>query len=71
MLGTGDPALTNPSLRAKYKSAYLRAVPLPEQVATIYRHLTTSDYRNPDALLLVASYGVRINSAHPRATAVA
>ncbi|MEV0704462.1 hypothetical protein AB0I53_42005 [Saccharopolyspora sp. NPDC050389] len=33
MLGTGNPALTNPSLRAKYKSAYLRAALPQEQIA--------------------------------------
>lgn len=61
MLGTGNPALVNPTLRAEYKSAYMRSGFPREQISAIYRNLTRDDYDNPDALLLVVSYGGRIN----------
>ncbi|WP_017612059.1 FAD-binding oxidoreductase [Nocardiopsis salina] len=69
MLGTGNPALVNPTLRAEYKSAYMRSAFPQDQISAIYRHLTRDDYKNSDALLLVISYGGRINTKSPHETA--
>ncbi|MFF0146661.1 FAD/FMN-containing dehydrogenase [Amycolatopsis sulphurea] len=71
MLATGTPTLTNPSLRAKYRSAYLRSVLTDDQIGTIYRCLTSTDYENASALLLISAYGAKINAVPPRETAVA
>jgi hexose oxidase len=63
-------------LSAKYKSAHMRAGFPPEQVATIYRHLTSrpSIRGRPvelaDALLQVDLFGGRVNTVDPEATAV-
>jgi FAD/FMN-containing dehydrogenase len=60
----------NPTLRSKYKSAYmLRGFP-PAQISKIYRHLAEVGYDNPDALLQVDSYGCRVNAVSADATAV-
>ncbi|WP_394825692.1 FAD-binding oxidoreductase [Pendulispora albinea] len=69
LLATGNPGLTNPSLRAKYKAAYLRKALTEEQVGTVYRYLTNADYQNSTALLLVSAYGAKINTVPPQETA--
>ncbi|MBW4722179.1 FAD-binding oxidoreductase [Saccharothrix obliqua] len=69
MLATGSPMLTNPSMRAKYRSAYLRVALSEDQVGIAYRYLTDAEYRNDTALLLLSAYGGRVNSVPPRATA--
>ncbi|MEY9214837.1 FAD-binding protein [Thermobifida halotolerans] len=65
----------NPSdptvMRFKIKSAHMRGNFPDDQVAAVYRNLTRSDYPNSNALLLISSYGGRINSVAPDATAVA
>lgn len=70
MLATGTPTLTNPSLRAKYRSGYLRATLSDDQIGTIYRYLTSPDYSNDTALLLISAYGGKINSVAAEDTAV-
>jgi hypothetical protein len=57
--------------RGKYKSAYMKA-PFPEdQIQAIYSGLTDPQYKNPQALLQVDSYGCQVNAVAPSATAVA
>jgi hypothetical protein len=63
--GGGDP-----TLRSKYKSAYLLQAFPPAQIRRIYRHLAEVGYDNPNALLQVDSYGCRINAVAPDATAI-
>ncbi|MET9020724.1 FAD-binding protein [Actinopolymorpha sp. NPDC004070] len=57
--------------RGKYKAAYLRKGYTAEQVATIHRHLTDPDYRNPQSLALFVPYGGKVNTVAPAATATA
>ncbi|WJY36473.1 BBE domain-containing protein [Streptomyces sp. P9-2B-2] len=54
----------------KYKSAYMRRGFTEAQLDAIYRHLSTEDYDNPQALLQVDSYGGAINLPDSGATAV-
>ncbi|WP_406453044.1 FAD-binding protein [Streptomyces sp. NBC_00876] len=63
--GGGDP--TN---RFKGKSAYMRKTFTDAQVAAFYKHLTRADYAYPGALVLISSYGGKVNSVSPTATAV-
>lgn len=60
----------NPTLYGKYKSAYARKGFSAHQIKAMHRHLSRTDYSNRDALLQVDSYGGRINSVKPGATAV-
>ncbi|GAB3174242.1 FAD-binding oxidoreductase [Myceligenerans halotolerans] len=59
----------NPNWRFKIKSAYLRQGFTDEQIAAIHHHLTRTDYQHPGALLLLTSYGGRINAVAPHETA--
>jgi hypothetical protein len=56
--------------RGKYKSAYMKR-PFPEhQIHAIYSALTDPNYKNPQALLQIDSYGCQVNALAPHATAV-
>ncbi|MFE3186632.1 FAD-binding protein [Streptomyces violascens] len=61
----------DPTVRFKGKSVYARRTYTDTQVAAAYRHLTRDDYHNPSALLMIASYGGRLNAVASDATAVA
>ncbi|MFD7168525.1 FAD-dependent oxidoreductase [Streptomyces violascens] len=61
----------DPTVRFKGKSVYARRTYTDAQVAAAYRHLTRDDYHNPSALLMIASYGGRLNAVASDATAVA
>lgn len=63
--GGGDP--TN---RFKGKSAYMRKTFTDAHVAAFYKHLTRPDYPYPGALVLISSYGGKVNTVSPTATAV-
>ncbi|MER7269264.1 BBE domain-containing protein [Micromonospora carbonacea] len=60
----------DPTIRFKGKSAYLRGNYPTEQIAVMYRHLTRTDFHNPTALMMIASYGGRVNTLQPGDTAV-
>ncbi|MFE5852613.1 FAD-binding oxidoreductase [Streptomyces sp. NPDC056500] len=55
---------------AKFKSAYLRARLSDEQIGAVYRSLTTPDYANMTAGIMLASYGGAVNTVDPSATAM-
>ncbi|WP_432536411.1 FAD-dependent oxidoreductase [Kineococcus arenarius] len=57
--------------RFKGKSTYLRRAYPPQQIRAMYQHSTRSDFSNPGALLMIASYGGQVNAVAPQATAVA
>lgn len=57
--------------RYKAKSAYLRKRYSDRQVATMYRYLTSPAYANPNALVLLLSYGGQVSTVAPDATATA
>ncbi|GGY12526.1 FAD-binding oxidoreductase [Streptomyces minutiscleroticus] len=60
----------DPTVRFKGKSVYARRNYTDEQIAAAYRHLTRDDFRNPGALLMIASYGGAVNRVAPQDTAV-
>lgn len=55
---------------AKFKSAYLRARLSDDQIGAVYRSLTTPDYANMTAGIMLASYGGAVNTVDPSATAM-
>ncbi|MFB6888076.1 FAD-binding oxidoreductase [Kitasatospora sp. NPDC056327] len=69
-LGTMDSSQTNPQLRAGHKSAYMRKGFPEDQIAAVWKHLTRTDYTNPRGGLAVVSFGGRINTVAPDATAL-
>lgn len=60
----------NTTLRFKIKSAYLRQGFTDPQIAAMYHHLTRTDFQNPGALLLLTTYGGKINTVPSDATVV-
>ncbi|ANZ15227.1 FAD-binding oxidoreductase [Streptomyces noursei] len=69
MLGTTNSVLNDPTLRAEYKSSYMRAAFPDSHLEALYRHLTRDDLSNPNLNVLLTSYGGRINAVDPAATA--
>lgn len=59
-----------PAVRVKAKSAYLKGNFTTEQAATIHRYLTSADYSNPGASLIIFPYGGQIAAVAPDATAI-
>jgi hypothetical protein len=68
-LGTTNPTLNDPTLRADYKSAYMRANFPDNQVAALYKHFSRPDIDNTTASLVVSSFGGRVNAIAPQDTA--
>lgn len=56
--------------RSKVKAADMRAHYSDEQVATIYRHLSTDDYANPSAALMFVGFGGMANERPEDSTAI-
>jgi hypothetical protein len=73
LLGAEWPTFgsSDPTTRAKYKSAYMRTGFPQDQIDAMYRQLTRTDYTNNEALLVIRSYGGAINTIAPDATASA
>lgn len=71
LLSTGSVAMNDPCLRGEYKSAYLRAEPSARFFEALYRHLSTADQPNPNAMVMLLPYGGRVNAVEPGATASA
>ena len=69
LLGTNNPALTNPTLRSANKSAYHRAPFTAAQAATLYSALTTTSFSNPNANVMLFGYGSQVNTVASSATA--
>nr|MDT0662557.1 FAD-dependent oxidoreductase [Micromonospora sp. DSM 115978] len=68
---TGWPGLwmSNPTDRYKYKSSYQRRTFSPAQVDAFWRVLSETGYDHPGWVVSIASYGGRINTVSPTATA--
>ena len=62
-----DPSV----LRFKIKSAYMRASFPDEQVQALHQNLTADGNTNDGTLVIISSYGGRINAVDPAATATA
>lgn len=71
LLGTSNSTLTNPALRGAHKSAYLRKGLTNTQIAAMYRHLTRTDHNNPASMVVLLSYGGKINTVAEGDTASA
>ncbi|MFJ3825050.1 FAD-binding oxidoreductase [Streptomyces nodosus] len=71
LLGTSNPTLTNPTLRGHHKSAYLRKNVTEAQAVAMYRHLTRTDHENPASMVVLLSYGGKINTVGSGDTASA
>jgi FAD binding domain/Berberine and berberine like len=68
--GTSTAVLNDPTLRADHKSAYFRRTPTDAQSMAMYDHLVRADFANPDAGIVLFSFGAQINATAPDATAV-
>jgi hypothetical protein len=71
LVGTNNPALTDPTLRGAHKSAYMRRNFTEREIAAVYRHMTGPEYRNPNSMIVVFSFGGQVNAVAPDATAQA
>lgn len=70
-LSTMHQVLTDPTLRAEYKSAYVRNNLPDHQIDILYRHLTRPDFINPYAFVQFTPFGGKVNAVAPDATASA
>ena len=70
-LSTSHQVLTDPTFRAEYKSAYMRANVPEDQVAVLYKHLTREDFANPYAFVQFTPFGGQVAAVAPDATASA
>lgn len=70
-LGTNNSILNDPTLRADYKSAYMRDNFPDNHVAALYKHLTRADFVNPFASVTLSSFGGNVNAVAQNATASA
>ncbi|WP_323139257.1 MULTISPECIES: FAD-binding oxidoreductase [unclassified Streptomyces] len=71
LLGTSNPTLTSPVLRGHHKSAYLRKGFTDAQIGSMYRHLTRTDHENAASMVVLLSFGGKINTVPSDATASA
>lgn len=69
MVGTNNPTITDPVSRAAHKSGYMRQNFTDHQIAALYRYMTRPDFHNPDTMLVLFSFGGRVNAVAPDATA--
>ncbi|PRY45217.1 FAD-binding oxidoreductase [Umezawaea tangerina] len=61
--------VSDPAGRQKNKTADLRKGYTDQQISTIYRYLTDTNYSNPNALVNITGFGGQINSVPSDATA--
>jgi hypothetical protein len=69
LVGTNNPTITNPTSRGVHKSGYMRTNFSDAQVATLYKHMTGSNFHNPDTMLVLFSFGGQVNAVPRQATA--
>lgn len=62
MAGAPDVIGLNPDARVGIKSAYFRSQFTDTQLSAMYRYLSDDSYGNPDASLILLSYGGAINA---------
>ncbi|MFJ5552574.1 FAD-binding oxidoreductase [Streptomyces sp. NPDC093225] len=68
---TTNPLLNDPTLRAEYKSAYMKATFPKAQADALYKHLTRTDIDNPKINIQLTPYGGRVNALSDTDTACA
>ncbi len=69
LVGTNNPTITNPTSRGAHKSAYMLDVFSDEQISTLFRYMSRPDFTNPDTMLVLFSFGGKVNAVAPDATA--
>lgn len=69
LVGTNNPTITNPTSRGAHKSAYLNEAFSPEQTGVLYDAMTKPGFENPDTMLVMFSFGGKVNDVDPAATA--
>jgi hypothetical protein len=67
---TANPLANDPTLRAEYKSAFMKQPFTATQAATIYRHFTRSDVSNKNLNLILSPYGGATASVPQADTAI-
>ncbi|TMQ96679.1 FAD-dependent oxidoreductase [Actinomadura soli] len=65
----GSPGDPGPAYRLKVKSGYLRRRLTDRQIDVLHHHLTRSDYDHPGGTLSLYTFGGKVNTAAPDATA--
>lgn len=63
LVGTNNPAITNPTARGAHKSAYMLRAFSDTQIRALYRHTSRTDFTNPDTMIVLFSFGGRVNAA--------
>jgi hypothetical protein len=69
LVGTNNPTITNPTSRGVHKSAYMRKNFTDAQIRTLHKHMTGEDFHNPDTMLVLFSFGGKVNDVAADATA--
>jgi len=69
LVGTNNPTITSPTSRGVHKSAYMKQNFTDAQIRTLYRHMTGADFTNPDTMLVLFSFGGKVNEVDSGATA--
>ncbi|MFJ5866716.1 FAD-binding oxidoreductase [Streptomyces parvus] len=68
-VGTTNPLLNDPTLRAEYKSAYMRAEFPRTHLDTMYKHLTRTDIASPNLNIQLTPFGGAVRRVGQDATA--
>jgi len=68
--GTTNALLNDVTLRAKYKSAYMKSAFTPTQLNGLYNALTRADINNPKINLVISPYGGATAAVAPSDTAM-
>lgn len=71
LVGTNNPTITDPTSRGAHKSAYMQRTFTDRQVASLYRSMSGEDFRNPDTMVVMLSFGGQVNAVAADATAIA
>ncbi|WP_406739035.1 FAD-binding protein [Streptomyces sp. NBC_00853] len=69
LVGTNNPVITNPTSRGAHKSAYMRKNFTDHQISALYQYMSRPDFKNPDTMLVLFSFGGQVNAMAPDATA--
>ncbi|WP_129785564.1 FAD-dependent oxidoreductase [Promicromonospora panici] len=69
MVATNNPTITNPTSRGAHKSAYFKKGFTSEQLGVMWTQLTRPDFTNPDTMMVVFSFGGKVNAVADDATA--
>ncbi|NJP65494.1 FAD-binding oxidoreductase [Streptomyces sp. ventii] len=68
-VGTTNPLLNDPTLRAEYKSAYMRAAFPRPHLDAMYKHLTRTDVASPNLNIQLTPFGGAVRKVGPYDTA--